>query len=149
MNKNELFKNIEIDERKFVLGKFDARTGSYILFKLVGILKPLFNSLKDMENADDIDFTELASSLFSLPEAEFKYIQDNCLMITSEILPGATAQVLDKFGTWGSENIEFDTKLVLELTVKSLVFNLSNFFDAKMLSSLSNSLSSFQQNSKI
>jgi hypothetical protein len=149
MDKKELFKNIDIDGRKFILGKFDARTGSYILFKLVGILTPLFNSIKDLENLDDLNLTELASSLFSLSEDDFRYVQDNCLMIVKELLPGGTPQILNEYGIWGANDIEFDTQLVMNLTIQSLVFNVSNFFGGNLLVSLRKGLTSFQQNSKI
>ncbi|MCB2297798.1 phage tail assembly chaperone [Clostridium tagluense] len=149
MDKKELFKTIDIDERKFVLCKFNAKSGSYILFKLASILTPLFNNLKDTSDIDDINLTELASSLFSLSEEDFRYIQDNCLKSVKEILPGATTQVLNEFGVWGAEDIEFDTQLVLNLTIKSLVFNVTPFFTGSLLSSLSKGLASFQQNSKI
>jgi len=149
MDKKELFKNIDIDKRKFILGKFDAMSGSYITFKLVGILTPLFKDIKNVEGIDDINLTELASSLFSLPEEEFRYIQKNCLMRIKEILPGATPQILDEYGTWGVNDIEFDTQLVMNLTIQSLVFNVSGFFGGNLLVSLREGLTSFQQSSKI
>lgn len=156
MDKNVLIKNVDIDGRKFILGKFNARDGSYILFKLVGILTPIFASMPadkleklDELSMDDINFTELASSLFSLPKDDFTYIQDNCLMVIKEMLPGGTPQILNEFGVWGNDDLEFNTKIILELTIKSLVFNVSGFFGESLLKSLHKGLTSFQQNAKI
>lgn len=151
MDKIELYKDIDIDGRKFRLGKFDARTGSYILFKLVGILTPIFENIKleNLSNIDDINLTKLASSLFSLPEDEFRYIQDNCLRAIRELLPGNAPQVLDEYGNYGVLDIEFDTKLIMNLTIQSLVFNVKDFFTADLLASLSKGLNLFQQNSQI
>lgn len=151
MDKIELYKDIDIEGRKFRLGKFDARTGSYILFKLVGILTPIFENIKleNLSNIDDINLTKLASSLFSLPEDEFRYIQDNCLRAIRELLPGNAPQVLDEYGNYGVLDIEFDTKLIMNLTIQSLVFNVKDFFTADLLASLSKGLNLFQQNSQI
>lgn len=154
MKKKELFKTIDIDERKFILCKFNAQTGSYILFKLTSIITPLFSQIKNSKktedlNLDDINLTELASSLFSLPEKEFRYIQDHCLMSIKELLPGAQPFVLDEFGTWGNEDIEFDTQLVLNLTLKELVFNIAPFFTGFQSSTIMKDLTSSLQNLKI
>ncbi len=154
MEQKELFKDIDIDGRKFRLGKFDARTGSFMLFKMMGIIAPIFKNItketKDKEfDIDDINLTELMSSIFSLPEKDFKYIQDNCLKATRELLPGNDPQILDEFGTYGAINVEFDTMLVLNLTVQTLIFNLSGFFKGNLLDSLTKRLNTFQQNSKM
>ncbi|MBZ9633075.1 phage tail assembly chaperone [Clostridium sp. FP1] len=154
MDKKELFKTIDIGERKFILCKFNALTGSYMLFKLTSIITPLFNEIKNIKktedlNLEDINLTELASSLFSLPESEFRYIQDHCLMSIKELLPGAQPYVLNEFGTWGNEDIEFDTQLVLNLTLKELVFNIAPFFEGSKLSSMTKGLTSFLRSSKI
>ena len=41
-----LYKDIEINERKFRLNKMNARDGSYMLFKMMKIITPIFKSLK-------------------------------------------------------------------------------------------------------
>lgn len=149
MDKKELFKTIDIDGRKFILCKFNAKSGSYILFKLMGILAPIFKDIKEIKDTEDINLTELATSLFSLPETEFRYIQDNCLMSVKETLQSGPVQILNEFGTWGVEDIEFDTQLVLDLTLKTLVFNIAPFFKGSQLSSMTKGLTSSLQSSKI
>jgi hypothetical protein len=135
-----IYKDIEVNGRTFRLNKMDARTGSFMIFKLTKILVPLFKDVKqeklDDLKLDDLNLTELANSLCDLPEKEFRYIQDNCLQVVKELLPAGAQKVLDKYGKWGVLNIEFDTGLVMNLTVRSLAFNVQGFFSGSPLSSI-------------
>jgi len=143
-------KDIEVNNRNFRLNKMDARTGSFMLFKLMKILTPIFKNIKKDSKEmklEDLNLSELASSLFDLPENEFNYIQDNCLQVIDEILPAGAQKVLDKYGIFGVNNIEFDTALVMNLTIQSLVFNVSSFFPENLLSSITKGLNTFQPNS--
>ncbi|GAA0083128.1 phage tail assembly chaperone [Clostridium sporogenes] len=149
----ETCKDIEINERKFRLNKMDARTGSFMLFKLMKILTPIFKNIK-VDNAedislDDINLTDLMSSIFDLQEDEFRYIQDNCLRVVEEILPAGPAKVLDKYGNFGIMNIELDTSLLTNLTIQSLVFNVKGFFDGSPLTSITEKLTTSLQNLKM
>ncbi|EHN17022.1 phage tail assembly chaperone [Clostridium sporogenes] len=149
----ETYKDIEINERKFRLNKMDARTGSYMLFKLMKILTPIFKNIKvdDTEDIslDDINLTDLMSSIFDLPEDEFRYIQDNCLKVVEEILPAGPAKVLDKYGNFSVLNIEFDTGLLMNLTIQSLIFNVKGFFGGSPLTSITEKLTTSLQNLKM
>ncbi|MHB8084056.1 phage tail assembly chaperone [Clostridium botulinum] len=153
MNQPELYKDIEIRERNFRLNKVDARTGSYMLVKLTKIIAPLIQTidLEDLDNLNlnDINLTELMSPLLELPEKEFRYIQDNCLRVVEEILPGDTIKIIDKYGTFQALNIEFDTFLVMNLTVQSLIFNVKGFFDESVLNTIMKKLNISQQNLKM
>lgn len=146
-------KDIDIKGRAFRLKKMNARTGSFMIFKLMKIITPIFknikeDSLKDM-NLGDINLTEIANSLFDLPENEFRYIQDNCLQVVNELLPAGEQSVLNKDGTWGVLNIEFDTSLVMNLTIQSLIFNVTGFFSESPLSSILKGLNLSQLNSQM
>lgn len=153
MNQPELYKDIEIRERNFRLNKMDARTGSYMLVKLTKIIAPLIQTidLEDLDNLNlnDINLTELMGPLLELPEDEFRYIQDNCLRVVEEILPGDTIKIIDKYGTFQALNIEFDTFLVMNLTVQSLIFNVKGFFDESVLNTIMKKLNISQQNLKM
>lgn len=147
------YKDIDINGRKFRLNKLNARTGSYMLFKLMKILTPVFKNiqqenLKDMK-LEDLNITEIAESLFGLPEKDFKYIQDNCLQSVQEILGAGPQKVLDEYGVWGIENLEFDIVLVMNLTIQSLMFNVSGFFKEGLLDSLTKGLNISRPNSKM
>ncbi|ENK0558913.1 hypothetical protein HYH70_17990 [Clostridium botulinum] len=149
----EICKDIEINERKFRLNKMDARTGSYMLFNLMKILGPIFKNIKvdNIEDIslDDINLTDLVSSIFNLPEDEFRYIQDNCLKVVEELLPAGPAKILDKYGNFGVMDIEFNTGLLMNLTIQSLVFNVKGFFEESPLTSIMEKLTTSLQNLKM
>ncbi len=135
----ENFKNIEVDGRTFRLNKMNAKTGSYMLFKLIKMLTPILKNIKDdAKEVDltDLNLTEIASSLFDLEEKEFRYIQDNSLQVVQEILPGGQPFILNKYGEFEALNVEFDTGLIMNLTVQSLVFNVTGFFKGSPLESM-------------
>lgn len=147
------FKDIEVNGRTFRLNNINARTGTFMLFKLMKIIAPMFkniktDSLKDID-ISDLNLSELASSLFDLPENEFRYIQDNCLQVVGELLPAGEQKVLNKDGSWGVLNIEFDTGLVMNLTIQSLIFNVTGFFNGSPLSSILKGLNISQPNFKM
>jgi hypothetical protein len=130
----------------------DARTGSYMLFKLMKIITPIFKNIKqDSENVsiEDLNLTELFSSLFDLPKDEFEYIQDSCLKVVYEILGAGDSPVIRATGDWGVNDIEYDTSLVMQLTIQSLIFNVKGFFSGNLLDSISKRLDTFQQSSKM
>ncbi len=137
-----LYKDIEINERKFRLNKMNARDCSYMLFKMLKILTPILKSLKaenlEEMQLEDLNITEIAESLFSLEEKEFRYIQDHLLQTAQESLKGGLQQVLGSNLEFGVLDIENDVELVLNLTVQSLVFNLSGFFQGSWLKKLTN-----------
>lgn len=152
MNIPEDYKDIEINERTFRLNKMDARTGSYMLFKLTKILIPIFKNIKeDSEEMKlgDLNLTEIANSLFDLEEKEFRYIQDNALKVVKEILPGGQPAILNKHGEFEALNVEFDTGLVMNLTVQSLYFNIKGFFKGSPLESMLKGLNISQLNLKM
>lgn len=139
------FKLIDIGERKFKITKFDARRGSFILFKVMGVITPLvdmmktsFKDIKSMSdiNLENINFTELAAGLTKLDEKDFTYIQDNCLKVCYEILGSGDAQVLNDNGTYGVIGLERDTKAIMTLTIHAIVFNVSGFFGGSLLNFL-------------
>lgn len=148
----ENVKTTEINGRTFLLKKMDARTGSYMLFKLMKLLPPILENIDfekfDLEelNLKDLNLTKMLNPIFELPEEEFRYIQDNCLKAIDEMLPAGAQALLNKNSQWGVSNIENDMGLVMNLTIQSLVFNLQGFFAGSPLSSLMKKLSLSQPN---
>ena len=140
MNIPEKTKNVEINGRKFILKKMDARTGSFMLFKL---MKLSLDSLKKL------NLTKMLEPVFEMPEKEFSYIQDNCLKVVDELLNAGAQPVLQKSGEWGVNDIADNLGLVTNLTIQSLAFNVMGFFEGSPLTSLLGNVTSFQQNSKI
>jgi hypothetical protein len=153
MNIPETYKEIEVNGRTFRLNKMNARTGSYLLFKLMKILAPIIKNinLEDKEEValNDLNLTEIAETLFDLPEKDFRYLQDNALQVVQEILPGGQPYVLNKYGEFEALNVEFDTGLVMNLTVQSLYFNIKGFFEGSPLESMLKGLNISQLNFKM
>lgn len=153
VNKRITYKDITIGTRKFRLNKFDALTGSFMLFKLVGILAPIFKNI-DIKKAKDTlksanqseskdtkeedisgsDIAAILTEITKLPKEDFDYIQKNCLMVANEIYPDnpqPSPPVLNEFGTFGI--LDYDMPLILHLTIRSLIFNVSDFFGGDLL----------------
>lgn len=159
------FKTVTINNRTFLIRKFDALTGSYTMMKVGGIFASLFNRvdpklLKVMMNKDkeenkdstdklsidllkNIDITGIASSLLKLSEEDYLYIQNKCLQVCFESLPAGPAQVLNNNGSIGI--IDFDAKLAMALTAHALTFNVTDFFGGNLLDSILGGLISTQQ----
>ncbi len=123
--------------RKWRIGRFDALTGSYISALLLmqvipmgiegqlGIKMPLSNERSIMEKKTFIE------------------LQLDCLRVCSEIkeVGGSVAPipVLMSDGRWGIEDIETDISLAIGLTIHTLIFNITDFFQGNTLKSLSQS----------
>lgn len=139
-------KSIEVNGRTFILKKMDARTGSYMLFKLMKLLPPILENIDiDKLDNDNFDFKSLNLSealkpIFDLPEEEFRYIQDNCLKSVDELLAAGAQPVIQKNGEWGINDIAYDIGLVMNLTIRSLIFNVQGFFLGMNFSSVMKNL---------
>jgi len=144
-------KSIEVNGRTFILKKMDARTGSYMLFKLMKLLPPILENIDiDKLDNDNFDFKSLNLSealkpIFDLPEEEFRYIQDNCLKSVDELLAAGAQPVIQKNGEWGINDIAYDIGLVMNLTIQSLIFNVQGFFLGMNFSSVMKNLNLSQQ----
>ena len=144
-------KSIEVNGRTFILKKMDARTGSYMLFKLMKLLPPILENI-DIDNLDNDNFdfkslnlSEALKPIFDLPEEEFRYIQDNCLKSVDELLAAGAQPVIQKNGEWGINDIAYDIGLVMNLTIQSLIFNVQGFFLGMNFSSVMKNLNLSQQ----
>lgn len=152
MGRNDNFKVVKIKDREFSIRKFDARTGSFMLIKVAGLLAPMFKGLKgsNIKNVADgevsgIDISGAMSVLATLSEQDFDYVQGKCLGVCAELLPSGPASVLAENGSFGVIGLEDDTMTVIALTAHALIFNVSSFFEGSPLASLvKEALSSIQ-----
>lgn len=133
MSQRETNKIVELSGRQFKIEKFDALTGSYIAFTLMEKLLPM-----NIEKQAGLENMPAGRTLLS--KTEFTNLQKDCLKVVSEVLPARSAPLLNDNGTWGVNDIEKDTRLVMLLTIHALAFNISGFFDAQGLSELKASL---------
>lgn len=127
MDKRELYKVFDFGDRHWRIGKFDARTGSYIAYKLMGEMLPM--GIK-------IDGVKAPEGSPTMSKADFFDLQNDCLKICAELLQAGPAPVMNENGSWGVEGIENDAKLALTLTIHALTWNIADFFDASLLQGL-------------
>lgn len=144
------YKDIELTvagkKRKFRINKFDARTGSYILYTVMSRFLPSILQLKsDAETITDmskvVNPEDIVSSI-AMSEDEFSKLQNAALQVCEEILPAGVTPVLDTSGNFAVIGLEKEAVAVFVLTAQALVFNLSGFFGEDGLTSL---LSGIQQ----
>lgn len=144
------YKDIELTvagkKRKFRINKFDARTGSYILYTVMSRFLPSILQLKSgAETITDmskvVNPEDIVSSI-AMSEEEFGKLQTEALRACEEILPAGVTPVLDTSGNFAVIGLEKEAVAVFVLTAQALVFNLSGFFGEDGLTSL---LSGIQQ----
>lgn len=128
MEKREIYKNFEFGGRSWRIGKFDAMTGSYIAYKLMGEMLPMGIRIEGVPAAPKGSPT--------MSKADFIDLQKDCLKVCAEMLPAGPAEVMAENGSWGVEDIENNAKLALALTMQALVWNVTDFFDASLLQAL-------------
>lgn len=141
MNKRELYKTFEHDGRTFRIGKFDAMTGSYIVYKLMAGALPM--------GMGDIVGIPMPQNNQVMGKKEFFDLQADCLKVCVEMLPAGPAPVLNENGTYGVEDAENNVPLIMMLTIQALIWNVKDFFTAELLTSMSGALSIiFPQNAQ-
>lgn len=135
-------KTVELFGRKFKIKKFDAFTGSYILFTVMQKMLPagMENQIPG-ENGTGTLADTMPQNRASMTKPEFTKLLRDCLSVVHEVLPSGERPVFNENGTWGLNDMEDNTPLVLLLAVNVLVFNIGDFFAADGLSELRKSLS--------
>jgi hypothetical protein len=132
MAKREEFKDVEINGKKWRIGRFDALTGSWIATSLVFSALPMGLDLK----------TSGATSSGTIINKEtFKEIQIECLKVVSELTETDNGQLLPilvllEDGRWSNKELSKDMTLAINLTIQVLIFNMSDFFQKGALDDL-------------
>lgn len=146
MNYKEIELTIAGKQRKFRINKFDARTGSYILYTVMSRFLPSILQIKSgAETITDmskvVNPEDIVSSI-TMSDGEFNKLQNAALQVCEEILPAGATPVVDASGNFSVIGLEKEAVAVFVLTTQALVFNLSGFFGEDGLTSL---LSGIQQ----
>lgn len=146
MNYKEIELTVAGKKRKFRINKFDARTGSYILYTVMSRFLPSILQLKSgAETITDmskvVNPEDIVSSI-TMSDGEFNKLQNAALQVCEEILPAGATPVVDASGNFSVIGLEKEAVAVFVLTAQALVFNLSGFFGEDGLTSL---LSGIQQ----
>jgi hypothetical protein len=138
----ETFKDIEIGGRNFRINKFDALTGSYIMYTLLTQILPMGLG-KKIEGLADVAPEGSGVSIPAMSKETFTGLQKDCLQACSEVrsvggvfLP---VQVLMKDGRWGVEDLENDAPMAMMLTIQALGYNAQSFFEGNVLETFKNS----------
>lgn len=127
---------VEGKKRTFLVKKFDARTGSYVIYTVLNRLLPSILEFAQPEARQKLEggthaVTEMATKVLSsstLSEAEFLDLQNKCLRVCYEVLPAGNTPVINTTGQYGVIGLEDDLVTVFRLTLEALVFNLRGFF---------------------
>ena len=133
MSIRAIYKDIELNGRKWRIGKFDALTGSYIVYKMMTQLLPMGMDAKVVG--------EERTNLPAMSRVDFSEIQTECLRVCSEVQNVGNVEtflpVLMANGSWGVADINDDVMTVMALTVHALAHNASGFFGEGALKGLS------------
>lgn len=133
--KRALYTDWEHEGRKWSIGKFDAMTGSYVAYKLMAEILPMGLGAKV-----GVPAQIQKKGMPTMSRADFQDLQRDCLGVCRELLKSGPAPVLADDGTFAVEGLEHDTKTVLALTIQALAWNVRDFFDESLLSSLASTL---------
>lgn len=134
IKKREAFKDVELGGRKWRVGRFDAMTGSYITMLVLMQMLP-------MGMDEQIGIGSLGKGGRSLMDKKtFFDVQADCLKVCSELQQVgesvAPIPVMLDDGRWGVGGVEEDVPTILALTVHTLIFNISDFFQEGALNDL-------------
>lgn len=130
--KRERYDLFDYGDRHWRVGKFDAMTGSYVAYKLMSELLP-------MGLGHQLGLPAPADAKL-MNKKDFMELQKDCLGVCDEMLVAGPTRVLNDNGSWGVIDVEYDAPLILALTIKALMWNVSSFFDESLLSSLAGAL---------
>lgn len=115
---------VEVAGKKYQLTKMNARAGSYVAFKVAGVLAPTMGSTDAM-----------AAALMGMPRKDFDELQSLLLRTVLRLVEGPDGQqmpepVLTADGDFVDEALAYDVATVINLTIRALVFNIGDFFGA-------------------
>ena len=122
MSSRETFKIIDIGDKKYRLEKFDALTGSYMLFTLMQKFLP---SMFEQH----VSSFNLPAGRSEMSKEEFQKLQADCLSVVSVVRGSNTLIPVIDMNGYLQEELQKDTVAVVALTVHSLKFNLESFFE--------------------
>ena len=128
-------KTVTIDDRVFVIRKFDAKTGlkmaRFIIAKMAPLI-PMLDKIDEIEKTDTEGIYDLVSTVIgNLDDKDIDYLVDRSLSVISENLPAGQARVLDDMGHYGVAGVEDDPILTLVLCYHAIAWGASAFFGGK------------------
>lgn len=127
---------VEVAGKKYQLTKMNARAGSYVAFKVAGVLAPLASKA---DGKTKVSTADMAGALLGMPRKDFDELQSLLLRTVLRLVEGPNGQqmpepVLTAEGDFVDEALAYDVATVINLTIRALVFNIGDFFGAAGLS---------------
>ena len=123
-------KDMEISGRKYRIKKMDARMATYMAFQLKSFM-PGTNEAGEM----------IRGAQSGMGRREFFALQNDCLSACYHVEKAGEIPVLGNDGKFTNAELEQDAKTVILLTVHSLAFNVTDFFDGEFLTELGTTFS--------
>ena len=133
-------KIIELDGKRYKLTKLNADAGSYVAFKLAGVVIPMLsaflgdNGNKKAKEDKEGDFRLLGAAISAMPREQFSELQKmllgTVLKLDEDNIP---MPLLKSDGSYVDEDLAMDAMAVIRLTVQAAVFNVGGFFGGKGL----------------
>lgn len=140
-----LVKSVEINDREFIIKKFDAKTGLKIARLVIAKAAPLIPTLGNMaddankgskgktkeqiQRENDQVFASVGQVLGALDDDDLDLLIDRCLRFCSERLPAGPTAIIDQTGHYAIPDVEYDMMLTLRLCFEAIKFGASDFFD--------------------
>jgi hypothetical protein len=114
--------DVTIDGQRYRIGRFSARTGSWILFQLLNKALPALVG-------SQLEFGGKLGGGVQMSEADFLNLQDHCLMVCGRYRESGVAEPIMKSpGVFALKDVEYDILACMGLTVHALAHNFSDFF---------------------
>ena len=122
-------KDVIIGGKDYRIKKMDARLASYVAFQLKAMM-PQTNDAGQL----------VGGAQGGMSRKEFFSLQNDCLSVCYHVEKAGEICVLDDKGGFQNAELESDAKTVILLTIQSLAFNVTDFFDEAFLKEFSTSL---------
>ena len=138
---NEKEKYIEVEERRFVVRKFPAKTALKMTLLLSSKALPAISGFKDgvVQSSDGDNallFDGIGKALDNLSEKDLDKVIDTALLYCAESLKAGQTTVLNNDGSFGVAGVEDDMLLMLRLVIEVLIFNFENFLEGSRWGSM-------------
>ena len=138
----ELYTTVNIGEVNYRMKKMSAFKGSYYVYVLANMLLPFGIAF----GVQQLGLNTGATPSMPMDQPTFEKLQRDCLATCEMELPVGWTSILNENGSYAVPEIEFDTALVGELTVRALVWTFNDFFNAERIQSLLEKVGSSKQN---
>lgn len=117
-------KQVEIMGRKFAIEKMNALKGSFVAFQILTKTLPMGLAAKTG--------ISLPTGNQNMNMTEFIELQTTLLSCVKEVLRGGDTNIIDSSGNFAVEELENNAPLLMRLTIESIIFNFSDFFEGAL-----------------